>query len=101
EPELAALCKRCLAFEPADRPRDAGEVATAVAGLRSAAEERARTAERDKAAADARAVEQRRKRRWQYAAAGVVVLALVGGVLGLGVYLRAQSKANADLAAKN
>jgi tetratricopeptide (TPR) repeat protein len=101
EPELVALCKRCLAFEPADRPHDAGEVAAGVAGLRSAAEERARTAERDRAAADARAEEQRRKRRWQYAAAGVVVLALAGGVLGLTVYLRAQERANAELAAKN
>ena len=33
EPELVALCKKCLAFEPADRPADAGEVAAAVAGL--------------------------------------------------------------------
>jgi eukaryotic-like serine/threonine-protein kinase len=32
EPELAELCKRCLAFEPVDRPADAGEVAAAVAG---------------------------------------------------------------------
>ena len=27
EPELVALCKKCLAFEPADRPADAGAVA--------------------------------------------------------------------------
>jgi eukaryotic-like serine/threonine-protein kinase len=83
EPELVSLCRQCLAFEPADRPRDAGEVAQAVARLRSAAEERARTAEREKAAADARTEEQRRKRQWQFAAAGVVVVALAGGLLGL------------------
>src|SRR5262249_26673550 len=58
EPELVALCRQCLAFEPADRPRDAGEVAQAVARLRSAAEERARTAEREQAAAEARSAEQ-------------------------------------------
>jgi WD40 repeat protein/serine/threonine protein kinase len=101
EPELVSLCRQCLAFEPADRPRDAGEVAQAVARLRSAAEERARTAERDKAAADARSEEQRRKRRWQLAAAGLVVVALAGGLVGLGAYLRAQTEANADLEAKN
>jgi WD40 repeat protein/serine/threonine protein kinase len=101
EPELVSLCRECLAFEPADRPRDAGEVAQAVAGLRSAAEERARMAEREKAAADARSEEQRRKRRWQLAAAAVVVMALAGGLVGLGAYLRAQARANADLAAKN
>ena len=47
EPELVALCKRCLAPEPADRPADAGEVAKAVAALRAAADERARQAELD------------------------------------------------------
>jgi WD40 repeat protein len=101
EPELVSLCRQCLAFEPADRPRDAGEVAQAVARLRSAAEERARTAEREKAAADARSEEQRRKRQWQLAAAGVVVVALVGGLVGLGAYLQAQAQATADLEAKN
>ncbi|MGI8979232.1 MAG: protein kinase domain-containing protein [Pirellulaceae bacterium] len=101
EPELVSLCRQCLAFEPADRPRDAGEVAQAVARLRSLAEERARTAEKEKAAADARSEEQRRKRRWQLAAAGVVAAALVGGLVGLGAYLRAQGQANADLEAKN
>src|SRR5262249_21197151 len=34
EPEVVALCKQCLAFEPADRPADAGAVAQAVAGWR-------------------------------------------------------------------
>jgi eukaryotic-like serine/threonine-protein kinase len=101
EPELTALCKQCLAFEPADRPRNGGEVAQTVARLRSTAEERARTAERDKAAADARADEQQRKRRWQYAAAALVLMALTAGILGLGVYLRAQARANNALAAKN
>ena len=82
EPELVALCRRCLAFEPKDRPADAGEVARTVAGLRAAAEDRARTAEREKAAADVRAQEQRRRRRWLYAAASVVLLTLVAGIAG-------------------
>jgi serine/threonine protein kinase len=51
DPELVALCKRCLAPEKADRPADAGEVARAVAALRAAADERARRAERDRVAA--------------------------------------------------
>jgi tetratricopeptide (TPR) repeat protein len=42
EPELVALCKRCLSAEKADRPADAGVVAGEVAVLRAAAEERKR-----------------------------------------------------------
>jgi hypothetical protein len=52
EPELVALCKKCLAFEPADRPADAGTVAAAVAGLRAAADERARRAELERVKAE-------------------------------------------------
>jgi tetratricopeptide (TPR) repeat protein len=100
-PELVALCKRCLAFAPEERPRDAGAVAEEVAGLRAAAEERARAAETERVAAEARAAEQRRKRRWQLAAAGAVVLALLAGLGGLGAFLRAQARANAELRAAN
>jgi serine/threonine protein kinase/tetratricopeptide (TPR) repeat protein len=101
EPELVALCKKCLAFEPSERPADAGTVAQAVAGLRSAADDRARAAERLQAAAEARAAEQRRKRRWQLAAATAVVLALLAGVAGLAAYLQAQKQANSELRAAN
>ncbi|HXG09730.1 MAG TPA: serine/threonine-protein kinase [Gemmataceae bacterium] len=43
EPELIALCKRCLAREQADRPADGNAVAQEVAAIRQAAEERAHT----------------------------------------------------------
>jgi serine/threonine protein kinase len=79
EPELIALCKRCLALEPGDRPRDAGEVAQAVAGLRAAAEERAKSAERERLAAEVQAAEQlKRRKTFQRAAAAVVVVLLLG-----------------------
>jgi tetratricopeptide (TPR) repeat protein len=92
EPELVALCKRCLAFEPGDRPANAGVLARAVAKLRAAADERARRAELqrvrvegDKATAEAREAEQRKRRKVQLAlAAAVVLLLLGGGVLLLG-----------------
>ena len=83
EPELVALAKRCLATDPADRPRHAGEVAKAVAGLRADAEDRAKRAELDRAAAEVRAAEQRKRRKVQ-AALGLAFTALV--VLG-GVFL--------------
>lgn len=101
EAELVALCKRCLAFEPSDRPYHAGAVAEEIARLRAEAEERARAAERERAAAEARVVEQRRKRRWQLAAAGTVMLALLAGLGGLAAFLRAQKQTNAELQAAN
>src|SRR5262249_30734709 len=79
EPAMVALCKRCLAAEKADRPADAGAVAEAVAGLRAAADERARRAEVDRAAAAAEAREQRKRRRVQLSLAAAVGLLLVGG----------------------
>jgi hypothetical protein len=105
EPELVALCKRCLAFEPADRPADAGAVAQAVAGLRAAADERARRAELERvrlegeqATAQARAAERRKRRRLAMGAVAVLAVALVGG---LSAVLAVQRRANADLADKN
>ena len=84
EPELVTLCKRCLAFEPADRPADAGAVANAIAELRSAADERARRAELarvrvegEQATALARAAERRKRGRLVIGAAAV--LAAGGG----------------------
>jgi tetratricopeptide (TPR) repeat protein/tRNA A-37 threonylcarbamoyl transferase component Bud32 len=84
EPGLVALCKRCLAPERADRPRDAGEVARAVAGLRADAGERARQAELNRVRAEAEAREQRKRRRVQ-AALGVALL-VAGALVGFGLW---------------
>lgn len=74
DPELVALCRRCLSPEPADRPANAGEVAKAVARLRTAAEHSARQADLDRvraegerAKAEAEARDQRERRRVQLA----------------------------------
>jgi tetratricopeptide (TPR) repeat protein len=84
DPGLVALCKQCLAAEKAGRPNDAGEVASAVAKLRAAADERARQAELDRAAAAAEAREQRKRRRVQLAlAAAVGLLLLAGGMFAV------------------
>src|SRR5262249_51283035 len=87
EPELVAVCKKCLAFEPAGRPADAGAVAQAVAGLRAAADERARRAELERvrlegeqATAQARAAERRKRRQLVIGAAAGLVLGALGGV---------------------
>ena len=102
EPELVALCKRCLSPEREDRPADAGAVASAVAAFRAEAEERARQAELDRVRAEgerarleAEARAQRQKRRTQLAVAvGVFGLLVVGG--GAWLTVRNQAEARRD-----
>jgi serine/threonine-protein kinase len=100
EPDLVALCKKCLAANPDGRPRNAGEVAAAVAGLRADAEQRARRAELDRAAADARTAEQRKRRKVQ----AVLGITLTGAVAlaGFGFWWneRREAEAAADRAAR-
>jgi tetratricopeptide (TPR) repeat protein len=105
EPELVALCKRCLSPRPIDRPADGSEVARAVAQLRAAADERARQAElervqakAEKMAAEERALERRKRRQLWLGAAAALVLAALGGLTAV---LVVQRRANDDLAAKN
>jgi serine/threonine protein kinase/cytochrome c-type biogenesis protein CcmH/NrfG len=98
EPDLIALAKRCLAFEPAQRPVDASELARAVESLRAQAEARARQAELDRAKAEVQAAEQRKRRRVQLALATAVLalLGLAGGGLWYHDRRVNESKAAAD-----
>ena len=75
DPELVALARRCLSVEPDRRPTNADEVAAAVAGLRSAAEERARDAQLQRL----QATEQRKRARVQLALAATIALLLLAG----------------------
>ncbi len=99
EPDLVALCRRCLSPKKEDRPADAKAVADDVAALRAAADERARQAEletvrvegeRQKVAVQA--AEQRKRRRVQVVLAGAVVL--VGG--GAAAFVVQQDKFAAE-----
>lgn len=78
DPELVAVARRCLTADPADRPANGGAVADLVAAYRAAVEDRLRTAERDWAAAEARAAGLRATRRWQAVAAGIVGVVTIG-----------------------
>jgi tetratricopeptide (TPR) repeat protein len=82
--ELIALARRCLAPDQHERPRDAAEVAQAVADYLTRVEERARQAEQARAAAQARAEEaratataERRARRLTLGLAAATLLLVV------------------------
>src|SRR5205823_7836855 len=78
----------CLASEPADRPRDAGAVAGRITAYLAGVQERLRSAERERAVAVARAIEERRRRKLQLGlAASVLALTTLGG-LGTAYYLQ-------------
>jgi serine/threonine-protein kinase len=57
--ELIRLAKRCLAAEPADRPADAGVLATELTAYLQSVETRLRKAELSGAEARAKAIEER------------------------------------------
>jgi len=96
DPAVVALCRRCLAFAPGERPATGDAVAAAVAGLRRAADERAKQAERDRLAAEVRAAEQAKRRRTVQWAAGVVVAVLLLGVAGTTIGLLGAEAARRD-----
>lgn len=80
-PELTAIVRGCLAADPASRPSDGRALAEAVARYRAEMETRLRAVEQERVAAEAKAVEARRRRRVQRAlgVAIVAIVALVGG----------------------
>src|SRR5262249_50984658 len=83
--ELRALARRCLAASASARFAHAGEVAQAVAQYLTAAEERARQAEVERARAETRAGEERKRRRVQLAlAVSLLAVAVGAGVAGGG-----------------
>jgi eukaryotic-like serine/threonine-protein kinase len=77
--ELVGLTKACLAREAVDRPRDAQGVVDALTAHLDGVQERLQTAERERAVASAREVEERERRKVQLALAASVALLLFGG----------------------
>ncbi|HEX8203180.1 MAG TPA: protein kinase family protein, partial [Isosphaeraceae bacterium] len=81
--ELIALARTCLAVDPACRPRDAGEVETRLTAYLDGVRERLRRAELERVEAQARAAEERTRRRLAVAlTAALLTLVTLGGVGG-------------------
>ncbi len=77
--ELVGLTKACLARESVDRPRDALVVVDALTAHLDGVQERLQSAERERAVASAREVEERKRRKVQLALAASLALLLFGG----------------------
>jgi serine/threonine-protein kinase len=97
--ELVALARSCLASDLLERPGNAGDVARRMTAYLAGVQERLRTAERDRAVAEARAREEVKRRRVTLAlAASVLMLVVVGGgVLGWSARQRERQAAQALL----
>jgi serine/threonine-protein kinase len=100
DPELVQLALRCLSREREQRPRDAGEVAAAMAAYQEGVRERLRQAEQEQAAAEVRVREERKRRRLTaaLAAAGLLLVSVVGG--GAWWYQREQSRRASERTAR-
>jgi tetratricopeptide (TPR) repeat protein len=77
--ELVALCRACLGANAADRPADGRAVADALTAYLNGVQERLQAAQRERAVALAREIEQRKRRKVQLALAVALVALLVGG----------------------
>jgi serine/threonine-protein kinase len=82
--ELIALAKHCLAAEPEDRPRHAGAVAERMTAYLESVEARLRKAELERAQAQVKTAEERKRHKLTLALAGSVLLTvlLVGSGYG-------------------
>jgi serine/threonine protein kinase len=78
--ELIAVAQCCLRLEASDRPADAQQVAGQVAAYRQGVERRLRRAEAERGIAEARALEQRKRRRVILTAAGAIAALVVLGL---------------------
>lgn len=79
--ELLALTKKCLSPEAIDRPHDAQEVADELSAYLNGVQERLQTVARERAVAEAQAIEERRRRKIQLAlTASLLAFLTLGGL---------------------
>ncbi len=97
--DLVALAKDCLAPEMEDRPREAGVVAERITAQLAGVQEKLKVSERDRAVAEARAVEERKRRRLQVGLAAALLTFTAAGALATTYHLQ-QRAALAAVVAK-
>eukprot|EP00913_Durusdinium_trenchii_P010878 g10207.t1 len=76
--ELVSLCRRCLSKDAKDRPADAAEVAEEIRQYEEMTRQRLEQERTERAAAEAKAVEERKRRRVIAIAAALAITLLFG-----------------------
>ena len=98
--ELIELAKDCLKPMAAARPSDGLHVAERVSAYRRGVEERLQKVETDRAASEAKAIEQRKRRRSMRIASAVIATVLVMGIAVSGYFAYVSNqRANKEAAA--
>ncbi|MFO0938782.1 MAG: serine/threonine-protein kinase [Gemmataceae bacterium] len=79
DPKLISLAKRCLEYDPANRPKDGREVAEIVSAIRRESDQRARETEIRLAGAELKLIEQKRRRKiWTSSIMAMMVMLVLG-----------------------
>jgi tetratricopeptide (TPR) repeat protein len=94
---LIALAKDCLASDPSDRPKDAGEVARRITAYLAGVQEKLRSSERERAVAEARAGEEEKRHRLTLALALTILELVAVGGGGTFWYLRNRERQAAQV----
>ena len=95
--ELVRIARRALAPDPENRPADAGVLAGELTCYRERVEKRAHEAELAEVLANARATEERNRRRLALALSGALVAVLACGIVGTALGMRQAIKAKDSL----
>ncbi len=96
DPEIVALCQRCLAVKKEQRPKDAGTVAVEVAAWGVQSAERARHAEMERQKAELLLKEDRRRRRVWISLAVTLLLGIIASGLLAAWAFRAETQARVN-----
>jgi serine/threonine protein kinase/tetratricopeptide (TPR) repeat protein len=101
DPELVAVCRRCLSPDPSGRPTDGRAVADELTTYLNGVQERLQASERERAVAAAKTIEERRRRKMQVIAASLVLVVLVAGITGTTIGLFNAREQRAVVEARN